>query len=287
MAWLSRLFAPRNVPAAMPQPRRRDPSGESYTPSRPALPVAVAWTAGSPALRPDGHCAVAGESFRQQALARAAAAAGPDRHVMAQLCRDRSNPYDSGAVAVFIGGDHVGYIPRSQLGYEGQALYKALARLANAGLPATCWARINGGVPDKPSYGLTLLTSGVDKPDEPFDFPMTVPPSGYAQLLGTESQQLLLSGLLGQRETVNVGVELSVAPAHPFRPVQKGPVVVGRVNGVLVGAMSRAASLPRLPVMQSLCEVGRPASALGRVAPSTGRNGGAICSVSTITVDSA
>ena len=82
---------------------------------------------------------------------------------MAQLVRDRTNPHHGGAVAVFVGTDHVGYISRNDLGYEGQSLYKALARLAECGSPATCWARVNGGTPDKPAIGISLFTGGYER----------------------------------------------------------------------------------------------------------------------------
>jgi hypothetical protein len=201
--------------------------------------------------------------------------------VLAQLVRDRTNPHDPGAVAVFVGRDLVGYISRDDLGYEGQALYKALARLGERGMPATCWARLNGGRPDKPFIGISLLTSGYDRPDRPYPFTLTVPPDSFATVLGAEGCQDLLSRLLGRHDETLVAAKLTVADANPARPKAGGPVVLAAVDGVTIGALSTKESALRIPLVQRLADCGREAQALARIRRGSGQRGGLICSVST------
>jgi hypothetical protein len=122
-----------------------------YVPAGPEWPVAPDWTLTTPTLRPEGYARVAGESFRQDALRTHLVAAAPHRLVIAQLVRDRHNPHDSAAVAVFIGSDLVGYIPRAELGHEAQSLYKALARLARRDAPAA-WAFAAVGRSDRAGW---------------------------------------------------------------------------------------------------------------------------------------
>lgn len=182
---------------------------------------------------------VVGESYRQDALRRILAEAGPYRLVMAQLVRDRGNPHHGGAVAVFVGPDHVGSISRNDLGYEGQSLYQGLARLANRGLPATCWARVNGGTPDKPSIGISLFTGGRERPDKPYPFAITVPPGSFATILGAEAHQDLLARLLNRHDETLLCARLTAAEINPTRPKAGGPVLLAAIDGVTVGASPR------------------------------------------------
>jgi hypothetical protein len=261
--------APRPSPPGQPQ--------VEYVPAGPAQPVAPDWTRTTPTLRPEGYSAVVGESYRQDALRRYLAAAGPCRLVVAQLVRDPHNPYHSGAVAVFVGSDLVGYIPRDALeGYAGTALYKALARLERQRMPATCWARLNGGTADKPSIGISLYTLSAEKPDEPYPFSLTVPPDRWAKLAGVDEHPDLFGRLIGaQQDEALVSCSLTAA----------GSVVMAAVDGTTVGSLSAAESAIRLPIVNALTEAGRPVIALARVRRSTGRREGKfLCSVSTATI---
>jgi hypothetical protein len=51
-----------------------------------------------------------------------------------------------------------------------------------------CWARLNGGTSGKPTIGISLFTrckGYVETPiDEPYPFPLTVPPDSWASVLG-------------------------------------------------------------------------------------------------------
>jgi hypothetical protein len=228
---------------------------------------------------------VVGESYRQSALQRILTEAGPHRLVLAQLIRDRANPHHSGAVAVFVGTNHVGYISRNDLGYDGQALYKALARLSQRDIPATCWAHVNGGTPDRPFIGIHLLTSGYQRPDQPYPFMVTVPPDSFANVLGVEDHQDLLGRLLGQRDEALTGVQLAFASINPARAKFGGPVLLATIDGVTIGGFSRKESAGRISLIDELAEHGRDAQALARIRRSSGQPGRFICSVSTFRLD--
>ena len=212
MGWLSKLFDRPEPAVRVAEPPSAPPHQWTipdrmpiYVPPPPPIVVDPAWVRYMPTLRPEGFMRVVGESHRQDALRRALAGVGLDRLVTAQLARDRGNPHHGGAVAVYVGGDHVGYLSRDDLGYEGQALYKALARLAEQGVPATCWAQLTGGTPDKPSVGIYLFTNGMDQPDRPYPFPLTIPPGGFATVRGTKQHQELLARVLGRQQEALVG----------------------------------------------------------------------------------
>lgn len=281
MGLLKKLFAPTPESPRTVVTTIRDRGERPYNPAPPSLAVDALWTSSSPALRPEGRMRVVGESYRQEEL-REVLAKAPRRLVLAQLVRDRANPHHAGAVAVFVGHSHVGYLGRDDLEAGGQAIYKALARLERAGRPATCWGLLNGGVTGKPSLGIHLLTGGYDRPDEPFAFPVTVPPDSFATVLGTESHQDLLRSTLGDREEILVSAALYLADANPSRPAGGGPVLVATVADQPIGALSVKESTARTPLIEDLTAAGFPANALARIRRSTGKSGGYICSVSTV-----
>lgn len=289
MGWLKKLLGRPDAPGRGPDPTRpppqKNPAGQPHHPDPPEQLVNPSWTAAAPTLRPEGYLRVVGESYRQDAMRRVLAGVGPYRLVMAQLVRDRTNPHHGGAVAVFVGTDHVGYISRNDLGYEGQSLYKALARLAECGSPATCWARVNGGTPDKPSIGISLFTGGFERPDKPYPFPITVPPDSFATVLGVEAHQDLLTRLLNRREETILSAQVAVAKVNPARPKMGGPVLLAAIDGVTVGGLSPKESAARIPLVNELEGLGCEAHALARLRRSTGQRGGVICSVSTLVLD--
>jgi hypothetical protein len=292
MGWLKRLLGTPDAPGHatdLTRPARQGSSaGQPYVPAPPEQPVDPSWTVTAPTLRPEGHLRVVGESYRQDGLRRVLAGVGPHRLVMAQLVRDRTNPHHGGAVAVFVGTDHVGYISRNDLGYEGyegQSLYKALARLNERGSPATCWARVNGGTPGKPSIGISLFTGGYERPDKPYPFPVTVPPDSFATVLGVETHQDLLAGLLNRQDEATLSARLTVVEINPARPKAGGPVLLTAINGVIVGGLSPKESAARIPIVNELESLGFEAHALARLRRSTGQRAGVICSVSTLVLD--
>ncbi len=101
---------------------------------------------------PAGRTRVVGESFYQDALV---ALAGPHSQVirfrteLAVLQPDLNNPYDSKAVAVYIGGNHVGHLSRNDAAVLQPALVAVMER---TGKPVACKAEIRGS----DNYGVVL-----------------------------------------------------------------------------------------------------------------------------------
>lgn len=210
----------------------------------------------------------------QQEALRAHLVAAPLRLVMVQLLADRANPAHAGSVAVFLGPDHVGDLPREDLGPDSQALYDALARLARLGVPATCWARLEGGSSDAPSLSMSLFTGFRSSPDEAFGFPMTVPPGEPVQVAGTEAHAAVLDGILGRLSGLQTSVELAIA----------GPLLTVAINGIVVGALSARDSEPRLEIVRRLLDAGLPAHAMAAIRRSSRGPGGFVVSVSAVVV---
>jgi hypothetical protein len=125
----------------------------------------------------------------------------------------------------------------------------------------------------------------MDQPDRPYPFPLTIPPGGFATVRGTKQHQELLARVLGRQQEALVGVRLAVADLDPARPKAGGPVLMVELDGITVGAVSAKDSALRVPIVRQLTDMGRDALALARVRPSSGQQGGLICSVSAFTIE--
>jgi hypothetical protein len=134
----------------------RDWSGSAPKPIRAGERVA--------AIEGDGTFAfhkVVGESRYQRALSRAAGGRtedGVEVEVQAQLVFEPDNPHDPHAVAVYVGGDKVGYIARE---YNVAFRQEVAALNLDPSLPLVCrglivggWSR--GGGADLGSFGIRL-----------------------------------------------------------------------------------------------------------------------------------
>lgn len=89
-------------------------------------------------------CDVVGESRYQDALIAAVGAQPTAWHevmVTAHLVCERDNPHDPKAVAVYVDGKRVGYLPRD----HARTFHKRLARRGIAGHTTSCGAMIRGG----------------------------------------------------------------------------------------------------------------------------------------------
>jgi HIRAN domain len=99
---------------------------------------------------------VAGESFHQEVLCEIAQAkgAGPRTvEFVAFLLPEPENPHDSNAVRVVAPGyGAVGYLPRE----DAASLHALFVRLRAANRCLACPARLTGGSPGKPHFGVTL-----------------------------------------------------------------------------------------------------------------------------------
>jgi hypothetical protein len=115
-------------------------------------------------LRREGHCAVVGESYHQDALRATSAICTPDREgrptFTAVLIPEPDNPYDSNAIAVYSPQGKLGHLSRENaLAYR--PVLEEVARLGYSG--AACEAYVTGGQPDKPSFGLVLQLADPDE----------------------------------------------------------------------------------------------------------------------------
>ena len=112
----------------------------------------------------DGHIAVVGESFYQDALRKTAALCTPGEDgrpsFQAILVREPNNPHDSNAIGVYSVHGQLGHLSRDDaIDYLG-VLTEVTRQGADGG---ACIGLLNGGTPGKPSYGVTLLLARPDK----------------------------------------------------------------------------------------------------------------------------
>lgn len=116
---------------------------------------------------------VVGEGYRQPILEHLAGGKTHDgvsrRHCSAQLVLEPQNEHDPNAVAVLIGGHHVGYIAREETLY----VRETVRFLDGEGVNAVCRARFTGGwqrgAHDSGSIGVKLdidLTMGACRPEQ-------------------------------------------------------------------------------------------------------------------------
>ncbi len=112
----------------------------------------------------EGYLAVVGESNYQDALRRTASICTPGEEgrpsFQAVLVSEPDNPYDANAIAVFSTQGRLGYLSREHAIEYREVLAEAKRQGSDGG---ACTAHLNGGVPGKPSYGVTLLLAHPDK----------------------------------------------------------------------------------------------------------------------------
>jgi hypothetical protein len=111
----------------------------------------------------DGHCAVVGESFYQDALraTNRICTVGPDGRAAftAALVPEPDNPYDANAIAIHSPEGKVGHLSRDAA-LEYQDLFAEITRRGYQG--GACEAHLVGGEPGKPSFGVVLHLADPD-----------------------------------------------------------------------------------------------------------------------------
>lgn len=201
-----------------------------------------------------GMTYVAGAAARPASVAEARNRYG--RVVLAQLVADPTNPHHSGAVGVWIGDAHVGYVRRDVLAVNGA---RTLRRMLEQEAPVTVWGHIET-VPDKRGdyLGVTLhheLTTGASKN---WAFDVTVPPLGYAKVIGAEARA---TELLERMRTSK-----ATDTANPTRPQLVIPATLSltsdaaigvQVDGTSIGSLSAQESARRVAVVQQVLDAGR------------------------------
>lgn len=122
----------------------------------------------------DGYRAVVGESHYQDALRQTATICTPGEEgrpsFQAILVAEPENQYDPNAIAVYSTYGKLGYLSRHEA-VEYAEVFAEIRRMGSQG--GGCLGLLNGGQPDKPSYGVTLLLADPDtclvelaKPDD-------------------------------------------------------------------------------------------------------------------------
>ena len=120
--------------------------GTAAAPAAKAAPFDARWWA-VPTLAAAGYQEVVGESHYQDAIKAALDANG--RTQLAQVVREPKNKHDRNAVAVRLGGQTVGYLPRD----EAVDFHGVLAQLGGT---ATARATVTGGWDQWSSFGVVL-----------------------------------------------------------------------------------------------------------------------------------
>jgi hypothetical protein len=125
-----------------------------FTRKQPPVELSVVELAGG------AYCAVAGESFYGEAIAKTVPACwsdgDDDRVFRAILVAEPNNEYDTNAVGVWSSFGKLGHLPR-----EEAALYRPLFdEIRSRGYDGGCCeAVMTGGTPDKPNIGIVLRLS--------------------------------------------------------------------------------------------------------------------------------
>lgn len=214
------------------------------------------------ALRDVEGQTVVGESHYQSTLEKFAGGRTEHgvvvRRVMASLKREPSNNWDRNAVQVLVGGQLVGYLPRTVakqfgpilLGMEGQ------------GEPATCRAQLTGGwdrgPADSGSIGIVLDVAVPPRLCLPGEDPF-LPGEKEIAIVGEENFQPQIRTMPSE-----FVAELSLAEENPERPKLEGPHVLVRGDGALIGWLGAARAARLLPLLEEVRRTGFPASCHAR-----------------------
>lgn len=258
---------PATIPAATPPLTRRLPTLPAPCRARdcevvhaaapPAVVVDGRWWTATPRLICSGTTYVAGAQLRAAAVNEAQRRYGPV--VLAQLAADPGNPHHAGAVAVWAGDLHVGYVRRSVLADSGG---RTLRRLLDREPPVTVWAYIERVADNAGDYlGVTLLHQLVVGVSRTWPFPVAFPPVDYAKVIGEPAALApLLRRLSSSAETdrSNPGRPQLIVPATVSVAGDGGAARVQvAVDGEPVGALSVAASAKRAALVQQVLATGR------------------------------
>lgn len=141
---------------------------------------------------------IVGESHYQQAIRAAVRGRHDDNggiYVSAEFHLEPSNPHDPNAVRIDVAGRTVGYIAR-ELAVD---LGPRLRALSAEGLQPVCHARVFGGGPDKPHYGVWLHATeellGLQNQPPP-DEPVMLRGTSLTNVSGEEDHQDVLAAAL-------------------------------------------------------------------------------------------
>lgn len=259
------VAAPVASPAAAPMPRLAKCKGEHVPPSPTGEPL-------EPWGRPWSRIEVAGESHNEKDLSALFAGVidyqtpgGAESEEKAVMMPDPNNPHGEGhAIAVFVCGRHVGYVPQE----ESIPYFSHVAAMTAKGSAVTVDARVWASSSYYGSGFRGRVTLSVPEPSD-FDYPESMPddenavllPAGNAlQVTGEEKYIDFLLPYVGQ----NVAVTLhNVTIERGRKPVD---LVEVRLDGEPVGTFTPATSVKVGPLVDNVERVGGLPVARARVA---------------------
>jgi hypothetical protein len=175
----------------------------------------------------------------------------------AAVVADPGNPYDPNAVAVWVQGELVGFLPRDAAAQYAPALADLAERGEYLRVEARVWASADAG----DFHGSVTVTlpppEGVQSFNEHPEQPYQVLPSGGAiQVTGEEGHMEVLRRYTGDRErhlavTLHAVEEAKTARSTPYRAVEV------RLDGERVGVLTKAMSEKLVDVVEFVSQKGR------------------------------
>lgn len=214
---------------------------------------------------PTGGCVnVVGESHYQRQLVSLAGGKREESariETTAELVREPENPYDTEAIAVLIGGQHVGYLSR-----QNARKYKAVVNETVKNYErATCHATIvggwNRGNGDEGHFGVRLWMSDRERAHPGPQSGECRIPSGTRVSVSHEEhyQHVLLDAVRGRDldSPFPVVATLRVAERDPHRKKVTTEVLEVLVGGETVGFLTEAMTQRYAPYVSSSVESGR------------------------------
>jgi hypothetical protein len=201
-----------------------------------------------------GPLEVVGEAYRPEAFSQLFAGLplrspdGAELGLPAALVPDPTNPYDPSAVAVWVGGQHLGYMDRTTAKRWHRPLQELTDRGEHLVVPCRVWAADRGG---RIAARVTVYLPAVDGldpsnglPAEPFE----VLPVGPAMQVTGEDQHLDVLGPYAARAERPLAATLHTI--HEMRPRSAYEAVEVRLDGERVGVLSKVQSENMLPLVK-------------------------------------
>lgn len=241
------------APAETAPAVERAPSAprESAPEHRASSPTGVPVEAWGPV---NGPLEVVGEAYRPEAFHRLfrglplRSPDGAELSLPAALVPDPTNPYDHSAVAVWVGGQHLGYMDRTTAKRWHRPLRALMDRGEHLVVPCRVWAADRGG---RIAARVTVYLPAVDGldpsnglPAEPFE---VLPVGPAMQVTGEDQHMDVLTGYAAGTERP---VAVTLHAIHEMRARSAFEAVEVRLDGERVGVLSKVQSENMLPLVK-------------------------------------
>ena len=234
------------------------PRSDQHKPPRPLASTVVPWT------KPVSNIEVAGESYRRAEIA--AAFRGlpvqlPNGHEIeesAVLVPDPHNPFDSNAVAVYLRGQHVGYLPASDAVHWHRSLLDLTMAGQSLAVESRAWARLDETHTVRARVTLRMPSrSGLLPANGLPGRPHVVLPSGSVIQVTKEDEHMESIANLLDPTGAEVPLAVTLHAIVDIRPRSAVDAVQVQVNGEPVGILSKASSDNLLPLVRHVAAAGR------------------------------